>query len=61
MPARRHLSAPFVKYETGPRRSFQHSKAVGRYAANVFALSPIRAAFSDSIRRVSKPVVKQCG
>jgi hypothetical protein len=35
-----------------------NSKAVGRYAANGFALSPIRAVFSDSIRRVSRPVVK---
>jgi hypothetical protein len=30
-----------------------NSKAVGGYAANGFALSPIRAVFSDSIGRVS--------
>jgi hypothetical protein len=30
----------------------KNSKAVGGYAANGFALSPIRAVFSDSIGRV---------
>jgi hypothetical protein len=30
----------------------RNSKAVGGYAANGFALSPIRAVFSDSIGRV---------
>jgi hypothetical protein len=55
MPERRRRVAVFLKYESALTDGPPKQQSRRRCATNGFALSPIRAVFSDSIRRVSKP------